>query len=286
MPKILTQQQIDQYWRDGCIFPIRVMSEADAAELRARLEEFEKATGGPLKGSLRHKSHLLFSWLGDLVRQDRIVDAIEDLYGPNLLCWTTNFFIKEAHNPAFVSWHQDSTYWGLDRPDVVTAWIAFTESNEANGAMGFIPGTHTSDQIPHRDTFAKDNLLTRGQEVAVDVDERKAVTIRLRPGEMSLHHVRLVHGSPPNPSSDRRIGFAIRYIPTSVAQVAGEDSATLVRGADEFHHFAPEPRPARDMDPAMVKLHGEITERNAQILYRGTSVKSYDDPKALPDRAA
>jgi hypothetical protein len=286
MPKILTQQQIDQFWRDGCVFPIRVMSEADAIEVRSRLEAFEKETGGPLKGSLRHKSHLLFSWLGDLVRHDRIVDAIEDLYGPDLLCWTTNFFIKEANNPAFVSWHQDSTYWGLDRPDVVTAWIAFTESNAANGAMGFIPGTHKADQIPHRDTFAKNNLLTRGQEVAVDVDESKAVTIELKPGEMSLHHVRLVHGSPPNPSNDRRIGFAIRYIPTSVKQVAGEDSATLVRGTDTFRHFAHEPRPARDMDPAFVELHQKITERNAQILYRGTQVKTYDDPKALPDDRA
>ena len=286
MPRILTQQQIDQFWRDGCVFPIRVMPESDAAELRARLENFEAQTGEPLKGSLRHKSHLLFSWLGDLVRQEKIVDAIEDLYGPNLLCWTTNFFIKEANNPAFVSWHQDSTYWGLDKPDVVTAWIALTPSNKANGAMGFIPGTHTGEQIPHRDTFAQNNLLTRGQEVAVEVDERQAVTIELSPGEMSLHHVRLVHGSPPNPSDDRRIGFAIRYIPTTVAQVAGDDSATLVRGADEFHHFAPEPRPSSDMDPAFVALHAQITERNAQILYRGTAVKSYDDPKALPDRAA
>ena len=94
MPKILTQQQVDAYWRDGCIYPIRVMSEAAAAELRERLERFERETGGPLKGSLRHKSHLLFSWLGDLVRQEKIVDAIEDLYGPDLFCWTTNFFIK------------------------------------------------------------------------------------------------------------------------------------------------------------------------------------------------
>jgi hypothetical protein len=286
MPKILTQAQIDQFWRDGCVFPVRVMSEADAIEIRGRLEEFERKAGGPLKGDLRHKSHLLFSWLGDLVRNDNIVDAIEDLYGPNLLCWTTNFFIKEAHNPAFVSWHQDSTYWGLDKPDVVTAWIALTPSNKANGAMGFIPGTHASDQIPHRDTFAQNNLLTRGQEVAVEVNEEKAVTIELRPGEMSLHHVRLVHGSPPNPSNDRRIGFAIRYIPTTVAQVAGDDSATLVRGVDEHRHFELEPRPERDMDPQFVALHKQITERNAQILYRGTAVKSYNDPKALPDRAA
>ena len=184
-----------------------------------------------------------------------------------------------------MSWHQDSTYWGLDKPDVVTAWVALTPSNKANGAMKFIPGSHTKDQIPHRDTFAKNNLLTRGQEVAVEVDESKAVAITLEPGEISLHHVRLVHGSPPNPSQDRRIGFAIRYIPTTVAQIAGEDSATLVRGVDTHRHFELEPRPTPDMDPEFVALHQTITERNAQILYRGTQVKSYDDPKALPDRA-
>jgi non-heme Fe2+,alpha-ketoglutarate-dependent halogenase len=286
VPRILTEQQVAQYWRDGCVFPVRVMSEAAAAETRARLEDFERSTGGPLKGDLRHKSHLLFSWLAELVRNERVVDAIEDLYGPDLLCWTTNFFIKEARTPAFVSWHQDSTYWGLDKPDVVTAWIALTPSNAGNGAMTYIPGTHTGDQIPHRDTFAQNNLLTRGQEIAVDVDESRSVTIGLEAGEMSLHHVRLVHGSPPNPSPDRRIGFAIRYIPTSVRQIAGEDSATLVRGVDRHRHFAHEPRPARDMEPQMVALHKSITERNARILYRGTPVKSYNDPAALRDGAA
>jgi hypothetical protein len=284
MPNVLSRSQIEQFWRDGCVFPIRVMSESDALAFRHQLEAFEAKTGGPLGGDLRHKSHLLFSWLGDLVRQARIVDAVADLYGPDLLCWTTNFFIKEANHPAFVSWHQDSTYWGLSRPDVVTTWIAFTPSDRANGTMRFIPGTHTSEQIPHRDTFSRNNLLTRGQEVTVEVDPSKATVIELQPGEMSLHHVRLVHGSPPNPSNDRRIGFAIRYIPTSVSQVAGEDSATLVRGVDHHHHFELEPRPSRDMDPAFIALHKKITERNAQILYRGTDVKSYNDPRSLPNR--
>ena len=286
MPKILTEAHIERFHRDGCVFPIRVMPENQALEIRRKLEDYENECGGPLAGDLRHKTHLLFPWLADLVRNSRIVDAIEDLYGPNLLCWTTNFFIKEANNPAFVSWHQDSTYWGLSKPDVVTAWVALTPSNPANGAMTFIPGTHMEDQLEHRDTFAKNNLLTRGQEVAVDVDESKAVTIELRPGEISLHHVRLVHGSPANASNDRRIGFAIRYIPTSVSQVAGEDSATLVRGVDTYHHFAHEPRPTADMEPDFVALHRQITERNAQILYRGTHVKSYNDPQALPTRAA
>jgi hypothetical protein len=284
MPKILTDAQIRQFRDEGCVFPLSVMSEAEAGELRERLEAFERRTGGPLKGDLRHKSHLLFAWLGDLVRRASILDAVEDLYGSDLLCWNTNFFIKEARNPAFVSWHQDSTYWGLSRPDVVTAWVAFTEATEANGAMEYIPGSHKLDQIPHRDTFARNNLLTRGQEVAVEVDRSKRRVITLRPGEMSLHHVRLVHGSPPNPSDDRRIGFAIRYIPTDVAQIAGEDSATLVRGEDHFRHFELEPRPVADLDPAFLAFHKRITERSAKILYRGTSVGSYNEAAALPER--
>lgn len=284
MSKILTNAQIQRFREDGCVFPISVMSEAEAGDLRGRLEAFEHRTGGPLKGDLRHKSHLLFAWLGDLVRRASILDAVEDLYGSNLLCWTTNFFIKEARNPAFVSWHQDSTYWGLDRPDVVSAWVAFTEATEANGAMEYIPGSHKLDQIPHRDTFARNNLLTRGQEVTVEVDQSKRRVITLRPGEMSLHHVRLVHGSPPNPSNDRRIGFAIRYIPTTVAQIAGEDSATLVRGEDHFHHFELEPRPVADLDPGFLAFHKRITERSAKILYRGTGIGNYNEPAALPER--
>ena len=279
MPKILTSAQVEQYRRDGYVHPIRVMSEAQAAELRGRLEAYEASTGGPLKGDLRHKAHLVFTWLADLVHHDTVVSAVEDLYGPDLLCWSSTFFIKEPRNPSFVSWHQDSTYWGLNRADVVTAWIALSPSTKANGAMEVIPGTHTLNQIPHRDTFARDNMLTRGQEVAVEVDQSKAVMIELQPGEMSLHHVLLVHGSAPNPSPVRRIGFAARYIPTSVRQLAAErDSATLVRGRDAFGHFEAEPRPTRDLDPAGLALHREITARNARILYRGTAVQDFNTP--------
>jgi len=136
------------------------------------------------------------------------------------------------------------------------------------------------DQIPHRDTFARENLLSRGQEVAVEIDASKAVMVELEPGEISLHHVRLVHGSAPNPSDDRRIGFAIRYIPTHVEQLADKDDwATLVRGVDTFNHFRHEPTPTSDLDPQFVSLHRMIAERNAQILYRGTDVKNFNDEK-------
>ena len=281
MATSLTEDEIAQYREQGYLAPLPVMSEDEALALRAKLETVEAGMGGPLRGDLRHKTHLLFPFLADLVRHPKILDAIEDLLGPDLLCWTSNFFIKEAADPAFVSWHQDSTYWGLSAPEVATAWVALTPSHAANGAMAVIPGSHGFDQLPHRDTFHRHNLLTRGQEVMVEVDEREAVPLNLRPGEMSLHHVRLVHGSPPNPSLDRRIGFAIRYIPTHLRQLAGEDSATLVRGIDRFHHFEHEPRPTIDMDPALLALHRHITERNARILYRGTAVTSFNDAAAL-----
>ena len=175
---MLTPAQVEQFQRDGFLFPLRMMDAEAAAQCRRKLEAFEASTGGPLRGELRHKSHLLFAWIAELVRDPRILDAVQDILGPNLLCWTTNFFIKEACDPAFVSWHQDSTYWGLDRPDVVTAWVALTPSDASNGAMGFIPGSHTLDQIPHRDTFDRNNLLTRGQEVMVEIDAARQVVAR------------------------------------------------------------------------------------------------------------
>jgi non-haem Fe2+, alpha-ketoglutarate-dependent halogenase len=160
---------------------------------------------------------------------------------------------------------------GLDPADVVTAWVALSDSTAANGAMRVIPGSHKLEQVGHRDTFNPENLLSRGQEVMVDVDEREAVMLELAAGEMSLHHVRLIHGSDPNPSDLRRIGFAIRYIPTTVRQVAGtHDSATLVRGVDRHGHFEAEERPDADMSPRAVAHHAAVTGAHAAILMRDT----------------
>ena len=275
MPKLLTPAQVAQFREAGYVHPIRVISEAQAADLRARLEAYEAASGGPLKGAFRHKTHLLFAWLADLVHHKTILDAVEDLYGPDLFCWSSSFFIKEPRTPAFVSWHQDSTYWGLDPDDVITAWVAFTGSDLASGCMKVIPGTHTRSQIPHVDTFHQDNLLSRGQEIAVEVDAAKAVDIVLQPGEVSLHHIKLVHGSEPNRSADRRIGFAIRYIPTYVRQTKVRDSAMLVRGEDRHRNFDPEPRPRHDIDEAALAAHADAVNRQIAALYQGTSKKEF-----------
>jgi ectoine hydroxylase-related dioxygenase (phytanoyl-CoA dioxygenase family) len=149
--------------------------------------------------------------------------------------------------------------------------VAFTGSTRDNGNMRVIPGSHLAP-VAHVDTFHPHNLLSRGQEISVEVDASRAADILLDAGEMSLHHVLIVHGSGANVSGDRRIGYAIRYIPTRIRQLAGpRDSATLVRGADAFGHFELEPRPDADLEPAMLRVHAEISDQQARILYRGTS---------------
>ena len=218
---------------------------------------------------LRHRPHLLVTALDRLIRNDRMLDAVEDLLGPNILCWTSLFFTKDAGDPAFVSWHQDSTYWGLSSAEVASAWIALSPSTVESGAMRVVPGTHKLAQIAHRDTYETDNLLTRGQVVEHAVDEDAAVDIVLRPGEASLHHVRLIHGSGPNRSADRRIGFAIRYIPTHVRNVVGRDFAALVRGVDDYGHFDAERRPMRDLEPAALAAYEAANESHNAVLYAG-----------------
>jgi ectoine hydroxylase-related dioxygenase (phytanoyl-CoA dioxygenase family) len=268
--KALTETAVRQYQEQGYYHPVPALERTEAEALMGRLQAFE-AQAGRLAGKLRHKPHLLFTWLNDLIRHPRILDPIEDIIGPDILCWGTSFFIKEPRTRSFVSWHQDSTYWGLDPADVVTAWVAFSDATPENGAMRVIPGTHKLDQVPHRDTFRPDNLLSRGQEILVDVEDRQAVMMPLRAGEMSLHHVRLIHGSDPNPSDTRRVGFAIRYVPTYVRQIAGaHDSATLVRGTDRYGHFEAEQAPDADMSETALAHHAAITGAHATILMRGT----------------
>jgi Phytanoyl-CoA dioxygenase (PhyH) len=273
--KLLTRPQVAAFVRNGYHFPLRALSADETLAYRRRMEHSEATLGGPLRGALRSKPHLIFTWANDLIRLPPILDAVEDILGPNLLVWSTSFFIKEARDPSYVSWHQDSTYWGLSHPDVVTAWIALSVSIVENGCMRVIPGSHLKDQLPHQDTFAENNLLTRGQEVMVEVDAADAVDVELQPGEFSLHHVRLVHGSDPNHADYRRIGYAIRYIPTYVRQTEGpRDCATLVRGVDNYNHFDMEPVPKADLDPEAVALHRRVTEQANQILYRGTDKRN------------
>jgi non-haem Fe2+, alpha-ketoglutarate-dependent halogenase len=238
MGKLLTASQVAQYERDGIVFPIPVLTPEETAGFRRSFDELADRLGGrPVAQALGH-TQAFFRWAYDLGTHPRVLDAVEDILGPDILLWTVSIFPKYPRDPGYISWHQDGTYWGLDSVRVTTAWIALTDSTVDNGCMRVVPGSHRRPILPHRDTYAADNRLSRGQEIEVEVDERDAVDVVLRAGQMSLHHVNIIHGSNPNPSDGSRIGFAPRFTTPETSQVDGEPlTAVLARGRDRFGHF-------------------------------------------------
>ncbi len=261
------------YARDGFVFPLDILSETEAGELRADLErgEAELADDRARLGLLRGFPARFLPSFDRLVRHPKMVAAAAAVLGPDVMVWGSGLFIKEAHTPSFVSWHQDLTYWGLDRADETTLWVALSPTTQQSGCMRFIPGSHRERIVPHADSFAADNLLTRGQEIQVEVDEDAAVDVVLRPGQASLHHGHLFHASGPNRTGDRRIGAAIRYIAPSMSARSGpETEVALVAGEDRFGHFAIHPPPARRMDEAMFETVAADSARRERILFEGT----------------
>ena len=279
MTGLLDEAAIRSYRDTGFHAPLKIFSADEAREIRSAVEAVE-AEHGPVftenrsragvafQGSYRYKSHLLFKWLADVIRHPTILDAVEDLIGPDILCWTTHWFVKEPHSPQYVSWHQDSNYWGVDTCDLVTVWLAVSASTVDSGCVRLLPGSHQAPPMAHVDTWAAHNMLTRGQAIE-DIDESLAVNLELAPGEAALFDYRLAHASHPNRSGDRRIGIGLRYIPPAARQVRHEwDSATLVRGEDRYGHFELEPEPARDFDPAAFEMYRRSDAAQRGVYYR------------------
>lgn len=253
----LSSAQVERYARDGFLSPLSALTREEAAHCQGKLEAFEQTIGGPLTSDTtdqryRFRTHVLLTWVHALARHPAILHAVEDLIGPDILVYTSTWFIKEPESPAIAAWHQDATYFGL-RPYVhVTAWLALTDATAENGCMEFLPGSHAGGQLPHRAGVVADSVNGAGQAVAVAVDETPAVHAPLRAGEFSLHHTLCLHRSQPNRSSGRRIGLAISYVPTHVEHlgVKAKTPAMLVRGVDTFGHFELEPAPTADFDEA------------------------------------
>ena len=260
----------EAFAKDGFAFPLDVMTQAEAASYRQELEALERRAKGTKLGNknqLNHP-HVIFRFAHQIATHPRILEAVEAILGPDILVWGATFFLKEPHTPSYVSWHQDLRYWGLDSDAEVSAWVALSPVTESNGCMRFLPGSHKGDMLPHRDTFADDNFLTRGQEAIVNVEEEDTILVPLEPGQASLHHGKLLHGSGPNHSDERRIGFVINYISPQMRQVvAPEDFAMLVRGQDRFGHFQLVPPPEEDLSDQAMAWHRRVLAAQNQALY-------------------
>jgi non-haem Fe2+, alpha-ketoglutarate-dependent halogenase len=257
MLKTLSPDQVERYARDGFLSPVPALRPDEAADCRAKLASFERAVGGPLTAPgidepYRSRTHVLLSWVHGLVSHPAILDAVEDLIGPNILVYTSTWFIKEPGSAAVAGWHQDATYFGL-RPYVhVTAWLALTDATAGNGCMEFLPGSHHRGQLPHQAGVVPASVNRAGQAVTLEVDDAPAVHAPLRAGEFSLHHTLTLHRSQPNRSTGRRVGLAISYVPTSARHVGVKHKmpAMLVRGVDTYGHFREDVAPRADFDDA------------------------------------
>ena len=257
MTKLLPPEQVQRYERDGFVHPVAVLSHQEVATLRGDLEAWEAQRGAPVDFPEKSKSYLLFDWADRLVHHPNVLDAVQDLIGPDILVYHSTLFVKEAHTGAFVRWHQDSTYFYLEPHLHVTAWVALSEASVLSGCMRALPGSHRWGPIAHDDQPGPLNMIRRGQGISDRFDGETGALMPIAAGEMSLHHTDLVHASGANDSDDRRIGYAISYIPAHVRPVGAiRPHALCVRGRDHGH-FVPEHRLGRALSPDDRQQHRE-----------------------------
>lgn len=231
----LSRQQLNQYDRDGIVFPVKVFSADEVSLFRGALESIADNCG---EGSLKRfdSLHLFFDWAHRLATHDALLNVIEDILGCDLVIYGTLVFFKPPQDSSYVTWHQDSVYSGLHLTPSTSAWIALTASHRTNGCMRVIPGSHKQGLLDHASVRDDSNLLRRGERVKMVVDESQALDVVLQPGEMSLHHSTIVHGSNPNTSSEPRIGFIVRF---ATNQITNRGRPMLrVRGEADCSHLS------------------------------------------------
>ena len=231
----LSRRQLDQYDRDGVVFPVKVFSADETSLFRGALDSIADNCGeGPTR---RFESlHLFFDWAYRLVTHDALLNAVEDILGGDILIYGTLVFYKPPRDSGYSSWHQDSLYSGLHLTPSTSAWIALTASHPANGCMRVLPGSHKQGLLNHVNVQGDPDLLNRrGERVEMVVDESEAVNVVLRPGEMSLHQSNIVHGSNPNTSDEPRIGFIVRYVTNQFTNL--ERPILRVRGEADCGHL-------------------------------------------------
>ncbi len=244
----VTERWAEQWRRDGFLPVIDVLTPEEARQCRQAFDGLEREVGRDTAEVRILDRHLDVEPVWRLATHPRVLDAVEAVLGPDVMLLASNFFCKypaDERGERFVAWHQDVTYWGLEPPRAITAWIAIDDADVENGCMSVIPGSHRLGLLEHSKSDRAGNLLSINQEVPDALfDERRAVSMPLRAGQASLHDGMLLHGSHPNRSSRRRCGLAVRFTTPDVRQVSpnsvrGYYRPVLVRGIDRHGHFPP-----------------------------------------------
>jgi ectoine hydroxylase-related dioxygenase (phytanoyl-CoA dioxygenase family) len=251
------------------------MAPAEAHAMRAELEQIERDYLNadlpmPLNTYKRVNANIVLPLAYNIATHKGVLDVVEGILGQDILIFGAEFFIKEARTKQVVSMHQDLTYWGLGAIDgLVTAWIALSPATPASGCMDFVRGSHKQAILPHEDTFDPNNLLSRGQEVRVDVADEDKVNIEIHPGQMSLHHGLTIHGSGPNISDDRRIAAVVRYMRPDVVPKEGKSEVMLARGSDTSGRAKLIPPPTANFEPEAIERYKVIREAQAKVMMKG-----------------
>lgn len=267
MPNVLSEAAVAKFHAAGYHPPIRAMSAAQASDYRARLERFETRWPAHVH-KLDQAASLLCPWIDEMTRLPGIVDPIEAVIGPDLLCWGVSLRLKEPRSKTFAGWHQDTAYCDI-KPIVVIAAVALSACSVTAGPLCVIPGSHNGALLPHAEHFGTDSLLTREQQIDAEIDTARAVTLPMAAGEMVFFNNAICHSSGPNDTDDRRIIFLIEYVPTHAFQHEPRESATLIRGEDAYGHFDVDPRPTEEMSEASLTAWRRKVEVQASVLYRG-----------------
>jgi non-heme Fe2+,alpha-ketoglutarate-dependent halogenase len=287
--KVLSQAQKDSYRRDGFLFPFPALSAEELAACCAGLARFETWLGSAVADAdvrWRSQGYAHSPWLNDLARHPRILDVVEDLIGPDILIWTSTFFIKEPKSPTFAAWHQDGAYFGLEPEDqLVTVWVALSDASWEAGCIEAASRHGNPRMMSHFPKGLANSINRAGQEIVEPIDESRVVPMALRAGEFSLHNSLTPHRSQPNNAGYRRVGIGMNYIPPHVRNIGGvRMTAMLVRGQDRYGHYDLIDAPKAECDAGALATHERVSSAY-QANYR-VQVKRHVERFGGPSAAA
>ena len=260
--KALTAEQVASFYYNGFLYPIPALNEAEIATCVAGVERLEAELGSPIADAdVKWRSHAYAHspWFNDLIRHPRILDAVEDVIGPDILVWTSTFFIKEPGSKTFAAWHQDGAFFGLEPNEQVCAWVALTDASKEAGCMEMLSSKGEPRMYHHAAMGLKHSINRAGQTIVEPFDKSDPTAMALKAGEFSLHHEFAIHRSAPNHAAHRRIGLGLNYVPAQIrVNSPVRLKAMLVRGENKHGNFDLIDPPKAERDLA---THQAVSDR-------------------------